>query len=80
MNGKEETRRDGRYDGRLVFEDILNTNILKALLREMLESIKSNSVRVRRRILSVTGKIWSGPRDECGFQPELTYRNEIEAI
>lgn len=41
MDGKEETRRDGRYDGRLVFEDILNTNILKALSREMFESIKS---------------------------------------
>jgi len=70
MNGKEETRRDGRCDGRLVFEDIFNTKILKALSREMLENIKSNSVRVRRRILSVTGKIWSGPRDDCGLRPD----------
>lgn len=80
MSDKEETRRGGRYDGRPIDKNILYNSVLKARSKEMLKSIKSKSVEVRSQLLSVTGNIRTIPRDDCELQPEVTYRNEIEAI
>ncbi|USW52117.1 Putative amidoligase enzyme [Septoria linicola] len=80
MNDTDKKDQGGPYHAWSVGHDLLSVN-MDGKFDEQFKSIQEHHIEIRSRILHVDGDTKADARDSiCQHRPQVTYREEIEAI